>query len=151
MASTFYTVPLLTAYEKLLQLADICRVPDTIVIKAYNRSTPTETMDIIWQDHGNGLRSLHFSKQFRLNSEDYSWVMMNYRFQRLQRAGFAASYGNAAIYGSLSFQVDGYDILRIKVESNEGSTSNEFTIDVVVPSKDLARPVPITGAPRVPK
>ena len=77
-----------TAFQKLQELADICRVPDTIVIHAYVRENPDRTLKVYWRDHGNGLRSIVFSRALDKTLDTVSdrrteivLVLPHYRFE----------------------------------------------------------------------
>ena len=144
----------LTAYDKLVQLGDICRVPDTIVIKAYVRNHTDKTINIYWRDHGNGLRSIHFSRPLSpedaiASSRGTALILTNYRFTETFKANciLAADVDESQLYNML--YTPEYDILYI--ESTASFDGRSPPLRIVLPSEALPRPVAYTGEPRIPQ
>ena len=153
------SVPPLTAYEKLVQLGDICRVPDTLVIHAYRYKHPEEKVDIYWRDHGNGLRSIHFDG--RITDDVFmttngirptAWyVPTNYGFNTFTCIPFASS--NTGEQGGTArlITVPEYDVLQYQLVHFNGHTDDHYNVEICLPAEAIPRPVAYTGEPRIPQ
>ena len=121
---------------------------EKITIPAIVDNGSGRTVDIVWRDHGNGLRSIHLSRP--LTEEDV-WAqnrkvirlkMTGYKFSSGFTVGFSTLTDDGEVaYGAVVVMQAHLDYLYITV--SEESPDNVYA-DVVAPEEAIDQPIPKT-------
>ena len=119
---------------------------EKITIPAVVDNGSGRTVDIVWRDHGNGLRSIHLSRP--LTEEDV-WAqnrkvirlkMTNYTFSSEFTVGLSTITDEGSLaYGAVVVMASNLDYLIVTV--SEESPDCVYA-DVVAPEEAIDRPIP---------